>query len=100
MPTGSYDKLYLLHFCHGNRHLVSYCNFKSKHVSLLVINPAADKKKSDNPHEFEAFKNAFDREISNMPNGAGLPFEDWSVISYMQFRDLKEGLQWFDKETF
>lgn len=47
LPSHSFEKIYLLHFNHQNKHVLGFYNFVTKVCNIAVVNPAAQKKQDN-----------------------------------------------------
>ena len=47
LPSYSFEKIYLLHFNHQNKHVFGFYNFVTKVCNVAVVNPAAQKKQDN-----------------------------------------------------
>lgn len=97
LPSNSFERIYLLHTCHGERekarHVFLFCCSQTKLLYAFVVNPSTSQKKvEENP---ALLKNAFTSVMQELEQET--QFIDWAVDQHWQFNELRTALVAIDK---
>ena len=90
LPSGSFEKLYLLHSNQTNKHVFGFFCFSTKQIHITIVNPAGPKKQENVPAEIAAMKNAMAKQMEEIENS--LDFIEWEVLTNNVYNELKTAL--------
>ena len=98
LPSGSYERLYLLHSYTGQRHVFTYFCFPLKQIVMGCVLPTGKEKvESLGTSEVQSMKTTMLSQLQELELDEEAEFVDWEIVRYFTTTSLKNCLGEFDK---